>query len=316
MGRSGVSDACTCDRPSPCLWSGAAYPSTCLDVNRGHLRLRVVCAIIAPSSTGELGMNALSRFEELVERVVEGTLTSALGAQLQPVELARRVGRAMEAERRIGVGRAYAPNEYVVWLSPQDLAEFEPIQLALQRELAAYVANLAAERKLDLLGLPSVRLATDEHMGRRQIRVQARLVDQPIEPSVPPPSREVTQRFRVHPSVAASKRPDAVAGDVPVAGPDTRTPAEYVLRGADLTYPLDRPSVHLGRALDNDVVLEDSRVSRYHAELRLERGRVRLRDLRSTNGTFVNGEKIKESVLRPGDVVSLGGLELRLDALP
>jgi pSer/pThr/pTyr-binding forkhead associated (FHA) protein len=72
--------------------------------------------------------------------------------------------------------------------------------------------------------------------------------------------------------------------------------------------------VTLGRALDNDIVLEDSRVSRYHAELRLEGERCRVRDLRSTNGTLVNGRAIAEVALAPGDLISIGGLELRLES--
>jgi pSer/pThr/pTyr-binding forkhead associated (FHA) protein len=57
-------------------------------------------------------------------------------------------------------------------------------------------------------------------------------------------------------------------------------------------------------------------VSRYHAELRLREGHYCLRDLRSTNGTFLNGRPSVEEPLKPGDLISLGGLELLFQAEP
>ncbi|HEX8917505.1 MAG TPA: FHA domain-containing protein, partial [Chloroflexota bacterium] len=60
---------------------------------------------------------------------------------------------------------------------------------------------------------------------------------------------------------------------------------------------------------DNDIVLDDKRVSRHHAEIQEKGGRWLLRDMGSTNGTAVNGKIVKEAALKPGDQVSLGGLE-------
>ncbi len=74
--------------------------------------------------------------------------------------------------------------------------------------------------------------------------------------------------------------------------------------------PIATTTVTIGRGLDNDIILEDTRVSRKHAQLRYRQRRFWLTDLGSTNGTFVNGERISERALRDGDVVSLGGLEL------
>lgn len=259
-------------------------------------------------------MNALSRFEEFVEKIVEGSIIGLLGAQLQPVELARRLARAMEYQRTIGVGKAFAPNDYVIFLSPEDMANFEPIKGGLQRELAAYVGNLAAERQLVLLAPPSVRLEVGERIGRRQIQVEARMMDSPPSVDVAQPAG-ATERFSALP--AAPRSPVRAPGPSGT-GSDRPRPQDalphFVLRSADAAYPVDRRVIHFGRALDNDVVLEDSRVSRYHAEVRVERGRCRLRDLRSTNGTFVNGEQVGEALLRPGDIVSLGGVELRFES--
>jgi pSer/pThr/pTyr-binding forkhead associated (FHA) protein len=55
-------------------------------------------------------------------------------------------------------------------------------------------------------------------------------------------------------------------------------------------------------------VIDDARVSRSHAQLRLRFGHYVVYDLGSSGGTFVNGQRIEECVLRPGDVISLGGV--------
>ena len=66
----------------------------------------------------------------------------------------------------------------------------------------------------------------------------------------------------------------------------------------------------IGRDQQNDVVLDDPRVSRKHAEIRLRLGRYTLYDLQSTNGTYVNGRRVAEVVLNDGDRISVAGLDL------
>ena len=68
--------------------------------------------------------------------------------------------------------------------------------------------------------------------------------------------------------------------------------------------------INLGRRLDNHIIIDDPRVSRNHAQLRLRFGHYVVYNLGSTGGTFVNGQRIEECVLRPGDVISLGGVPI------
>ena len=65
----------------------------------------------------------------------------------------------------------------------------------------------------------------------------------------------------------------------------------------------------IGRESNTDIVLDDPRVSRQHARLSYRQQQIWLTDLRSSNGTFVNGAPIQERALQPGDVLSFGGLE-------
>jgi hypothetical protein len=76
-----------------------------------------------------------------------------------------------------------------------------------------------------------------------------------------------------------------------------------------LTIPLDRMPLTIGRESNTDITLDDPRVSRQHARLSYRQQQIWLADLRSSNGTFVNGEPIQERALQPGDVISFGGME-------
>lgn len=85
--------------------------------------------------------------------------------------------------------------------------------------------------------------------------------------------------------------------------------AFFIVNGSQ-TYPLSHSVINIGRRPDNDLVIEDSRVSRVHAQLRAVKGNFIIFDLDSTGGTSVNGQKITQWVLSPGDVISLAGVPL------
>lgn len=74
--------------------------------------------------------------------------------------------------------------------------------------------------------------------------------------------------------------------------------------------------VSIGREIDNTIQLNDDRVSRFHAKVQEDGGRVILTDLDSTNGTRVNGHSVQIRVLQQGDLVTIGRCVLRYGALP
>ena len=76
-------------------------------------------------------------------------------------------------------------------------------------------------------------------------------------------------------------------------------------------HPLTGESITIGRALENDIVITSKRVSREHARVRREGWRVILDDLGSTNGTFLNDERVLSSVeLHDGDHITIGDVTL------
>jgi len=84
----------------------------------------------------------------------------------------------------------------------------------------------------------------------------------------------------------------------------------FVLVGGVKVFPLVRSVVSIGRQLDNTLVIDDLRVSRRHAQLRAINGRYVIFDLNSSGGTLVNGHRASQTVLYPGDVISLAGVTL------
>lgn len=70
----------------------------------------------------------------------------------------------------------------------------------------------------------------------------------------------------------------------------------------------------IGRVEDNTFQIADPSVSSHHCEAHLRGSEILIRDLNSTNGSFINGEKITEQVLKPGQTLRLGQVELKLEA--
>jgi len=83
---------------------------------------------------------------------------------------------------------------------------------------------------------------------------------------------------------------------------------------AGRTYELKVDKTTVGRVSDNTFEIPESSVSSHHAEILLRGNDVIIRDLDSTNGTFINGEKVTEAVLKPGQILKLGTVEMRLES--
>jgi hypothetical protein len=235
----------------------------------------------------------------MVERLFDSSLVGLMGARLEPVEIAKRLSRAMEAERMTGTEGPIAPNGFTVRMSELDYGEYESIRGALERELESYLTSFARERQLRLLAGPVVSVEVDPGLRRHQVAVVARMT----ETSSPTDRSGRTERFAAIVPAAEAVRPATLGLLV------TLTPGEQTV---DAGVRVDRDRFAIGRALDNQYVLEDTSVSRYHAAILLDDAGCSIRDLDSTNGTWVNGRRVREKRLLNGDVVSLGGAELRV----
>lgn len=222
---------------------------------------------------------------------MERTFTRATRSHLQPVEIGKRLVRAMESDQSVGVEGVEVPNVYDVHLSEADFEYFRPQRRSLTEKLEAHVARSARQRRFVLASRPRVYLAEDRSLDPGDIRVEAHKQDVDLAPA------QEAQHTAVLPRVD---------GGLPLP-PVVAAPA---LNYDGRTFAVLRSPTRVGRLPDNDIVFNDPRVSRHHAQLTEQNGRWILRDTGSTNGTAINGKIVREAALRPGDAISLGGLEV------
>ena len=245
-------------------------------------------------------MGLLNRIEQAIERLIEGTAFRFFGGDLQPVEIAKRLARAMESQREIGPHGLIAPTWYSVALSPSDYERFVHRQASLERELADYLIQSAGRRGLRLERRPTIVLARDDRLARHAVRIEARYADDDAR-TVASTKDGHTTRLWVTPPAARPARTTRASPQIHLLDP-----------GAPGPIPVDHLPFSIGRSLDNDLPVADPRVSRYHALIKEIDGEVCLVDLESTNGTLVNGEPIRQSVLGHADTISLGGYPLTI----
>jgi hypothetical protein len=245
-------------------------------------------------------VKAITRFEMLMESMVERGFARLLRTRMQPIEIAKKLSREMEAQRTVAINLVLVPNHYTAALSAEDFDHFAPIQTTLQREMATYLTDYAAEHQYTLPGEAGVTLVRDESLRAGGLKITVRMEDlgeewtagtAPLAPTQLMPAPDVS------PVTPPSRR----------QAPPMR--ARIDLQGASCF--LDQDVASLGRGLDNDVVVDDTRVSRLHARLQRGARGWELTDLASTNGTFVNGKQIKQHTVVNGDTISLGGLEMK-----
>jgi hypothetical protein len=251
----------------------------------------------------------LARFERFIEHAVEGSLRRVFKAPLQPVQVAKAAARAMEEAQVIGVAGIEVPNVYRVRLAAADFDHIGEYAPRLCTELTRYLTEYARERGLSPVAEPRVELVRDAQRRPSRVRVEARFADlAPERQAAVEQAVEGTRQLRLADLAAAT----ALAAPAARGHPDL-----WLEDNLGLRAPLEREAgvVRLGRAADNDVSITNQRISRYHAQLRWVESAWLVYDLDSTNGTFVDGERVLPSHPRPLHVPSalrLADHELRV----
>jgi FHA domain/FhaA, N-terminal domain len=232
-------------------------------------------------------IDPFARFEDSVQRLIEGGLARLFAGRLQAREVALQIVRCMEDQSVLDeLGRRHAPDIYTVRLNPDDqrsiLAEQPDICHLLGQELleAAQAAGLLVS------AVPLVTTLADPSIRPNQVFVAA---------AHSKPEHDSTETMDV-----------GAVWEVK----DELHPTARLLMDCDRVIPLNLPLLNLGRSRDNQIVLDDPAVSRYHAQVRLRFGHYTLFDLGSTVGTLINGQLVREAMLRPGDIITIGSQAL------
>ena len=251
-------------------------------------------------------MSVLRNLESKLEGLVGGAFGRAFRSRVEPVEIARKLAKEMQDNQTRSISHTYVPNHYTVWLSQEDRGHFEGYEDGLKKELSDYLLEHARTEGLALVTRPTIEFETDERLGLGEFGIQAQLV-QPPEEEVPdwpeePPGGDFGHTMVYSPDRAARKiAPPAAAG------------RRALLIGADKRTVLSGSRLLIGRSRDCDITVDDPNVSRRHAELRNEDGSWVITDLGSTNGVKVNGRRVEQARLEPGDDLVFGLARLKFE---
>lgn len=219
-------------------------------------------------------MSFFAKIERLCATLIERAFAKSFPSDVEPAQIARKLVATMEAQTRDDDGRLHAPGSYEVYVSPDDYDRLHEHQADLERAWAKLLRDLAAK----------VGIEFDE--GKPRVAMSAR-------ETVPLGAIEI-----------------AAGGELGTTNFRLLT-VEGVPPG--VVYAVEGTS-RIGRSDESDIVLNDPSVSRTHATIEIAAGRATLRDLDSTNGTFINGKRIRSQALRDGDELKLGNTRLRFEA--
>jgi len=219
--------------------------------------------------------------ERQIEALVEGTFIRLFAQRLHPQDVSVQLARALEDS----AARGAPATSYLVHVHPDDAQILLNDQPHLAEALGEELLNMAREANVTLTHKPKVIIRPDAGLKLR--------------------------------SLIITIERDSESGTTPTRGMSPVTPDDpptalhaFLILDGRHTVPLTETLITLGRRLNNPIILDNPSVSRAHAQLRLRYGRYVIYDLGSTGGTFVNGQRVEECVLRPGDVISLADVRL------
>ncbi len=233
-------------------------------------------------------MGIFARFEKKVEGAVSGAFARAFKGDVQPVEIAARLQRELDAEAKLlSRDKRLVPNEFIVRLSQHDHDKLAPYATTLNAELATALRNHARETGYVFNGPVKVVFELD--------------------PSLP------TGRFTVD--------SEAVAGITPRSGRASETSinrAPLVLEVNGTRHPLQPPGLVIGRGTEADLRINDPGISRRHAQIRVNTAgpqvQIDIVDLGSTNGITVDGQRVQQAALQEGSRIEIGSTRMLVHA--
>jgi hypothetical protein len=255
-------------------------------------------------------MSVLRNLETKLADLVEGTFGRVFRSEVRPVELARKLAREMDEHKTVSVSRTYVPNEYVIWLSPEDRERLESVEGSLIDELSAYLLEHARREKLALLSRPQIEFQTDEALSLGEFGIQTRLVRPADEPGH---GEDGAAEQAGHGNTMIYSTAGRIRG--PVEELQGTRPTRALLLAEGRRHVIPPGGAVVGRSRECDVVLADANVSRRHAEVRpAAAGTWTIADLGSTNGVRVNGRQIAGTApLATGDRIVLGTAEITFE---
>lgn len=230
----------------------------------------------------------LEQLESNLQKLVEINLAGVLpGIKLEDRVIQNLASAIRENIVQEKNDSALAPNVFTLIVSTETSPMWKD-QRTIDT-LKNIITTAGREAGLKFVGQPIVTITTDDAYSADEVRVVA--------------------SHKLEPIAETQGMQNTTLGGSAEEGAGIPENAFLIVEGVKV-HSLNEPVVNIGRRLENQLVIDDPRVSRNHAQLRAIKGRFVLFDLNSTGGTFVNGQRTSQTVLYPGDVISLAGVAL------
>jgi hypothetical protein len=231
----------------------------------------------------------IARFEANIERLVESAFANFFGKKLRAQDIALQLARAMDDHLRPSSGgdpRPLAPDHYRIYINPQIYAYLSQRQPTLPDMLSQHIIALANQADYRLMHTPLIDFIGDPSQDENDLHVTA----------------DHTNRHET--STAAMQKVV-----IPVT-PSERPFRAFLLINSEKSVPIEADLINIGRNRDNDLIIDDPYVSRYHVQMRRRFNTYLLFDISTQTGTLVNGVRIKEHQLQAGDVIQIGKTQI------
>jgi len=233
-------------------------------------------------------MLRLDQLEAKLQKLVEDQLAGILpGLRLEDRIIQRLATAVRENIVQQRDDQAIAPDVFTLIVAT-DTSPMWKEQGTIDA-LKNIITTASRDIGLKFVTQPTIVITTDDNFSAEEIKVVASHKLEPVAD---------TQGMHMSTMNEESEEGDNIPEN-----------AFLIIEGVKV-HPLNEAVVNIGRRLENQLVIDDPRVSRNHAQLRAIKGRFVLFDLNSTGGTFVNGQRTSQTVLYPGDVISLAGVAL------
>lgn len=226
-------------------------------------------------------MSRMQEFENRLEQMISGVFARAFRSAVQPVEISAALQREVDNNAQIlSRDRRLVPNRFHVELSAADLERLAPFDSTLAKEMTEQLRDHADEQSYVFPGPVSIRFEEADDL--------------------------TTGRFRVRSQAQAKVTTNAT---------DTQVGrARVLLEVNGVRHPLNPPGLVVGRGTEADLRINDPGISRRHVEFRIEQGRLLrrsdlkldVRDLGSTNGMVVDGDRTQTARLDHGSTIRIG----------
>ncbi|GAA4366115.1 FhaA domain-containing protein [Paeniglutamicibacter cryotolerans] len=245
-------------------------------------------------------MGLVDNVERGLEKLVTSVFRGAGNSEVKPVEIASRLRNHMDAKSLpVSRGRTLAPNRFEIRLSESDFARAREWGSPLAEELCSIAVQHAKSQGYSLQGAVRVNFHKDSGLKQGIFEID---------------SSSASASSGSAKSAAPAAAPAPPQPSLPPRQPSRMQP---VLDIDGQRFALNAGSIVLGRSAEADIPVDDSGVSRKHLEIQ-QRGKATFAvDLGSTNGSYVNGQRVSgETELLDGSVITMGRTRITFRLLP